>query len=664
MQRAPLPVYITTDMLGPNKPMPVILTDMNGAAKPTPIYDVNAEPDYYTKVESDARFANKSDTTVAINELRDDLDVNTVDIMTLEQNIANVYTKAETYNKTEADNKFAEKATTYTKSETYSKTQSDSNFLHLGTPEQVVSQVPFFNRGIKVGAYSVDIPAITICATNYAETDAKTLFVPPFDSSSASIIVSAPKTDQGISHRLKSAVAFQAPTFEFQGTNILTIGTSLQNAVRTLTVPILSSDADILVSKPLTPQVLDRLTFNTGVFLRTPNANYVQVTSGDQADNNKYISVPPLSGGSDMIVTKATTGQTISTRLTNDISYRTFKLELCNSGVYTKGVSITSSESSTIKNVTIPEVIEGAKFIMSNVSSTQQVLSIVNFQKGIFIGDQTATYYDQIYSDRTLSANRIVTIPNGSTNTSFILATAATEQTISNIRINSLNLNGYTVSGATNTISGTTEVLASDYAVKSYVDTGLSTKINTSQIVTTVTGSSDTNIPSEKAVKTYVDGHLSGGSIQSLTSLVWSTANWGTYLTLPYEMFNVEGYHKIALKIINNAGTIHYGTFAVVGFPEFSSIRVQISGYSTLTTALTPEYQNVNQIFSKLATTETSPYASGSTNGTYFNNWVNGGDVVYAGPDTTNHGIKFDFDAHVANRIGTYTIETWVSFIL
>lgn len=619
MQRAPLPVYITTDMLGPNKPMPVILTDMNGAAKPTPIYDVNAGPDYYTKVESDERFANKSDTTVAINELRDDLDVNTLDIITLEQNLANVYTKAETYNKTEADNKFADKATTYTKSETYSKAENDTNFLHIATPNQVVSQVPFFNRGIGIGAVSIDIPQILLCAPNVAEINTKNLFIPSFDTSSATIVTTAPKTDQGINHRLKNAVSFQAPTLELTDTvpNILSIKTAVQTTAQTITIPNLASSCEVIVAKPNVEQIVTkRMTFDLGI--RPSNI------------------------------------QIFNTAYTNAITIGTLQ-----------------NDSTATKRINIPQLAGDGEFIITNSASlnTQELanglkMPTIAVTDSAYFKSPASNNYAVVKSAGQTYNNATTTIPVLNSNSELVVTSPALVQTINSIRINALNMNGYSISAATNTISGATGVIPSDYAVKSYVDTGLSTKINTSQIVTTVTGSSDTNIPSEKAVKTYVDGHLSGGSIQSLTSLVWSTANWGTYLTLPDEMFNVEGYHKIALKIINNPGILHYGTFAVVGFPDYTSIRVQITGCSTQDNALSPEYQTVNVILSKTVNTEEAPYTSGSTNGTYFNNWVNGGDVVMAERNQANHGIQFTFSGHAANRIGTYTIETWVSFIV
>lgn len=388
-----------------------------------------------------------------------------------------------------------------------------------------------------------------------------------------------------------------------------------------------------------TPQFANKLTIAHGTGKLT-------LDTGQSAGSDRNIVIPNSGSDCEILITKPSVAQIIQSVIIG--SYRpTGNLYIQSNGALASVRNYYFDTQST-------KYTNSSQYIITGESR-----DIANFETW------KPNPFFTMTSSHTANPARNITVPALSADSQVIVTNAATEQIISGIKIRSYTTNNdYIFTNGENVLSGTSWTIPSSLAVKNYVDTASTAAIPKTDIVTTVTGASDTKVPSEKAVKTYVDGHLSSGSVQSLTSLVWSTSNWGTYLTLPVEMFNVEGYHKIALKIINNVGNVHYGVFAVAGFPEYTSIRVQITGFSTLNTGLSPEYQTVNAIFSKTVTTEESPYGSGSANGTYFNNWVNGGDVVYAERDQVNHGIRFAFDSHAANRIGTYTIETWVSFLV
>ena len=293
--------------------------------------------------------------------------------------------------------------------DSYTKAESDARYLKLvSASQQNVSntvnfqveplfqspfmQKPNFKRGITVGGYNVDLPGITISSVleNSAAAD---LFIPQLQYTTAQILVNVPSA----------------------------------------------------------PQTVERLNFSTGVFLKSSgNLNYVQLRSASQNDNNKFVQIPTLLAGCDLVVTKPNaTTQTIQ------------------------------------GNLRVSNLQTGGWWNPYNGGTT-------NILVGIEQDD--------------LTSDKIITIPKISQTTQFIVANPSATQTVAGrLNVGSLGLNGNQITDLVTTVTGASDTkVPSEKAVKTYVDTASTAAIPKTDIVTTITGTSNTKVPSEKSVFDWV----------------------------------------------------------------------------------------------------------------------------------------------------------------
>lgn len=275
------------------------------------------------------------------------------------------------------------------------------------------------------------------------------------------------------------------------------------NPARNLTVPALSADSQVVVTNSSSIQTLERLNFNTGVFLKgSSNTNYVQVTSANQNDNSKYVVVPRLAAGCDMVVTSCDYTQTLT------------------QGLVMPTLAVTSA---------------------------------------VYLKAPSTSNYAMIKSGEQTIGNVTATLPQMSSASEIIVTNPTTEQIISGIKIRSYTTNNdYIFTNGENVLSGTSGTIPSSYAVKTYVDTASTAAIPKTDIVTTVTGVSDTKVPSEKAVKTYVDSQSTGSSI-----ITYDYIQGGTLPSIPLSVYTTLGQTEFLLRISSASATETLCTFTL-----------------------------------------------------------------------------------------------------
>lgn len=276
------------------------------------------------------------------------------------------------------------------------------------------------------------------------------------------------------------------------------------NPARNLTVPALSADSQVVVTNSSSIQTLERLNFNTGVFLKgSSNTNYVQVTSANQNDNSKYVVVPRLAAGCDMVVTSCDYTQTLT------------------QGLVMPTLAVTSA---------------------------------------VYLKAPSTSNYAMIKSGEQTIGNVTATLPQMSSASEIIVTNPTTEQIISGIKIRSYTTNNdYIFTNGENVLSGTSGTIPSSYAVKTYVDTASTAAIPKTDIVTTVTGVSDTKVPSEKAVKTYVDSAVT--NIQTTQSFDMTVTSNPAGINTTYHMRATRSGNLISLMFIDS-GTNMQNTVA------------------------------------------------------------------------------------------------------
>jgi len=400
---------------------------------------------------------------------------------------------------------------------------------------------PFFKRGIVLGA-GVDVPGVTLVLNN-GNTFGATLYVP-----------------------------------------------QLQYTV-----------ANVLVDSPASAQTVDRLRFITGVFLKgATNSNYIQVTSADQVDSNKYVRIPVMDAGGDMVVTNPTTGQTFAKNTTFDNGARVGNLEIFNSS-YSNSVTITTPNTGN-KTATIPSITTGSEFVMTNPT---------------------------------------------------------TRQTINTLKIGTVTLNNdYNFINGENVISGATGTIASSYAIKNYVDAASTAAIPKTDIVTTVTGDSDTKVPSEKAVKTYADARATSNLVDNSYTITSTTV---TGPTIPSSTIFTTGYRKYCFSWNKDGDATGVKVLNTWTLPDDTFSNISIQGISHLQI---PGNSNVSHfkwtgaaiLILGSATAAISSYANG-------NHWSDYDPsttyptIIAAGGK--NVSLVLNCDSTGNRSKGVFTIETW-----
>lgn len=412
-----------------------------------------------------------------------------------------------------------------------------------------------------------------------------------------------------------------------------------------LKLPRMASDSEFLVNNPFAPQTVSIFNINNSLKIRDSSTLYQYTILGGAATSNRICTIPDMAGDGEFIMTKPTTEQTISRRLTSDLGLRSSNLELFSS-VYTNAVTITSQNVSGTKQLYIPNCNNGATFLMNSANPTQTVaqLAITNlttdsaklnnnailkakYSSGglmdvwipiigtnnaeiivtspgsaqtinnalTLTGAVTATAFgtngsvrisDVTIMSSNVSGAKNIFIPNlGASNGKFIVSDGAIGQVINGL-LNVQDL-GFTATADTfnrgvNVIATvdetTTGTIASSSAVCNWTKNYAVPKTD---IVTTVTGVSDSKVPSDKAVKTYVDSH-NANTVQKYSYIV------GTGCDIPsdylYSNILVTGTKTMEFKVVDVTGTVTTRTMVGLVCPVFTLIRVQIDGIIKTTT--------------------------------------------------------------------------------
>ena len=239
-----------------------------------------------------------------------------------------------------------------------------------------------------------------------------------------------------------------------------------------LKLPRMASDSEFLVNNPFDPQTVSIFNINNSLKIRDSSSLYQYTIRGGDATSNRGCTIPDMAGDSEFIMTKPTTGQTInnSLTLTGAVTATGFGT---NGSVRISDVTIMNSNVSGAKNIFIPNLgASNGKFIVSDGATGQVINTLLNVKTLGFLG--TADTF-----------NRGVNV----------IATA--DET-------------------------TTGTIASSSAVCNWTKNYAVPKTD---LVTTVTGDSDSKVPSEKAVKTYVDSSSTSSSADYTLTLNTQDAN-------------------------------------------------------------------------------------------------------------------------------------------
>lgn len=454
--------------------------------------------------------------------------------------------------------------------DSYTKAESDARYLQLvSATNQTISQTPTFANKMTLQAAT----GKTTIRSQQTGNVERQVWIPPM-SGDGYLLTSqnTNTTDFGFSSKgTIKATAFEifsvASLPEWYYSYTIQLPSAPSN-YRTITFPLVNADCELMLTNPVNPQTVDRLNLKTGVFLKgATNTNYIQITSADQVDNNKYVRIPVMDAGGDMVVTNPTTGQTFAKKTTFDNGARVGSLEIFNS-TYTNSITITTPISGN-KTATIPNLNSGCAFV--------------------------------------------VTSPNPLT------------QTIQgNVGVGSLTLNGNQIT----------------------------------DLVTTVTGASDTNVPSEKAVKTYVDARATSNLVDNSYTITSTTV---TGPTIPSSTIFTTGYRKYCFSWNKDGDATGVKVLNTWTLPDDTFSNISIQGISHLQI---PGNSNVSHfkwtgdaiLILGSATAAISSYA----NGGHWSDYDPGTTyptIIAAGGK--NVSLVLNCDSTGNRSKGVFTIETW-----
>jgi len=252
--------------------------------------------------------------------------------------------------------------------------------------------------------------------------------------------------------------------------------------------------------------------------------------------------------------------------------------------------------------------------------------------------------------------------PTASFNTSTNGITVAQETTTGTVPSSSAVCNwtkNYAIpkTDIVTTVTGVSDnKVPSEWAVKRYVDAnGSANAILKTDLVTTVTGDSDSKVPSEKAVKTYVDS-LGNNSYVSIIH------QYSPSYPVPENYLQRLGFSQFTLHV-ENIGTLDQ-TVPLFSWacPLNRNIRIKIEGNSYRVTA--------NDVIQTLITknfyqhsfvANTTPYqVLASGNYTVYDTTK---DYPMFVSDMVNNRLICNFRAFVPVTYSTFTISIWVTDI-
>lgn len=453
--------------------------------------------------------------------------------------------------------------------DSYTKSESDARFLQLATgTNQTVTQTPEFGNGLKVTKGGIQCGQETVNSGNFVTvfTEPQTVgrkAAFPQMSADGQIIVTTPTSSQTIS-------TVRINTLNLNGASVDGLVTTITGASNTK-VPsekavsawgnskylMLDGGNQTINSVPIFFNGYNALQCT---FFNTTRNGWCTLRSQVPVGADKFVYIPDFNGStSDFIVTAPLARQTLQ-------SIRINTLNLNGSNV--DGLVTTITEASN-SDTAVPSVKAVKDYVVSSTNTFNYI-----FINGV--GSKTKLASAQTDGDAT------VTMPSVTVSNYFITDNPTVQQTVQRIKINNLTLSsGNSVNSVVTSISGSSDTsIPTEKAVANYA-------IPKTDIVTTVTGASDTKVPSEKAVKNYVAAYMVDRFTYSTFS--GSTIPEGYFTRDP----TVDSMRYFELKCSDTyAVASTYIMYSIRNLPDTTNIRVQIDGLINLQGVLKVLKQN------------------------------------------------------------------------